>query len=89
MNGEVRESLPTQPAVLQRRLSGGAAEVAGQVMVGRIDYVDIVHLHGFEYQGRAHTEWALAEGIAALRELKREGRIGSVARASCLRFVHI
>jgi len=44
-----------------------------------VDYIDIVHLHDFEYQGRAHTEWALAEGIAALEELKREGRIGSVS----------
>ncbi len=37
-----------------------------------------MHLHDIEYQGRKHTEWALGEGLEALRELKREGRIGAV-----------
>jgi L-galactose dehydrogenase len=44
-----------------------------------VDYFDIVHLHDFEYQGRAQTEWALEEGMAALHELKREGKIGAVS----------
>jgi len=43
-----------------------------------VEYFDIVHLHDIEYQQRRHTEWALGEGLAALRELKREGRIGAV-----------
>jgi aryl-alcohol dehydrogenase-like predicted oxidoreductase len=42
------------------------------------EYFDIVHLHDIEYQGRRHAEWALGEGLEALRELKREGRIGAV-----------
>ena len=44
-----------------------------------IDYFDIIHLHDIEYQGRKHTEWALGEGLEALQELKREGRIGAVS----------
>ena len=43
------------------------------------DYFDIIHIHDIEYQGRKHTEWALAEGLAAVQELKREGRIGAVS----------
>ena len=43
------------------------------------DYFDIIHLHDFEYQHRRHTEWALTEGLEALLELKREGRIGNVS----------
>ena len=43
------------------------------------DYFDIIHLHDFEYQHRRHTEWALTEGVAALLELKKEGRIGNVS----------
>lgn len=43
------------------------------------DYFDIIHLHDFEYQQRRHTEWALEEGVAALMQLKREGRIGNVS----------
>jgi len=43
------------------------------------DYFDIIHIHDIEYQGRKHTEWALAEGLAAAQELKREGRIGAVS----------
>jgi aryl-alcohol dehydrogenase-like predicted oxidoreductase len=44
-----------------------------------VDYFDILHIHDIEYQGRRHTEWALAEGLAAVQELKREGRIGAVS----------
>ncbi|MGA2661416.1 MAG: aldo/keto reductase [Verrucomicrobiota bacterium] len=43
------------------------------------DYFDLIHLHDFEYQQRQHTEWALTEGVAALLELKKEGRIGHVS----------
>jgi aryl-alcohol dehydrogenase-like predicted oxidoreductase len=42
-------------------------------------YFDIVHIHDIEYQGRAHTEWALGEGYETVCELKREGRIGGVS----------
>lgn len=43
------------------------------------DYVDIVHLHDFEYQRRAMTEQAFAEGFPALAALRDEGRIGAVS----------
>jgi L-galactose dehydrogenase len=43
------------------------------------DYFDLIHLHDFEYQHRRHAEWALTEGVAALVELKAEGRIGNVS----------
>jgi len=42
------------------------------------NYFDIIHLHDIEYLHRQHTEWALGEGVDALLELKREGRIGNV-----------
>jgi aryl-alcohol dehydrogenase-like predicted oxidoreductase len=44
-----------------------------------VDYFDIIHIHDIEYQDRKHTEWALTEGYDAVRELKREGRIGNVS----------
>ncbi len=44
-----------------------------------VDYFDLIHIHDIEYQGRRHTEWALNEGLAAVQELKREGRIGAVS----------
>lgn len=43
------------------------------------DYFDLIHIHDIEYQGRMHTEWALAEGYESVLELKREGRIGGVS----------
>jgi aryl-alcohol dehydrogenase-like predicted oxidoreductase len=43
------------------------------------DYFDIIHIHDIEYQGRKHSEWALGEGLDAVRELKAEGRIGAVS----------
>jgi len=43
------------------------------------DYFDIIHIHDIEYQDRRHTEWALAEGLATLHALKKEGRIGAVS----------
>ena len=42
-------------------------------------YFDIIHIHDIEYQNRKHAEWALTEGLAAVQELKREGRIGAVS----------
>lgn len=42
-------------------------------------YFDLIHIHDIEYQARRHTEWALTEGLAAVQELKREGRIGAVS----------
>lgn len=43
-----------------------------------VDYVDIVHLHDFEYQGGSKTEGAFAEGFPTLAKLKQEGTIGNV-----------
>lgn len=42
------------------------------------DYFDIIHIHDIEYQNRQHTEWALAEGLDTVHQLKKEGRIGAV-----------
>jgi aryl-alcohol dehydrogenase-like predicted oxidoreductase len=52
-----------------------------QESAGRLgtDYFDLIHIHDIEYQGRKCTEWALTEGYEAVRELKREGRIGGVS----------
>jgi aryl-alcohol dehydrogenase-like predicted oxidoreductase len=44
-----------------------------------VDYIDIVHLHDFEYQGGAQTESAFAVGFPTLVALKQEGRIGAVS----------
>ncbi len=44
-----------------------------------VDYIDIVHLHDFEYQRRSKTDWAFGEGFPALAKLKEEGRIGAVS----------
>ena len=44
-----------------------------------VDYFDLIHIHDIEYQNRQYAEWALTEGFEALRELKREGRIGAVS----------
>lgn len=44
-----------------------------------VDYMDIVHLHDFEYERRIHVEAAFAEGFPALATLKREGKIGAVS----------
>ena len=42
-----------------------------------VDHLDIVHLHDFDYQGQAHADQALGEGLQALHELKAEGQIGA------------
>jgi L-galactose dehydrogenase len=43
------------------------------------DYFDILHIHDIEYKNRKHTEWALAEGLNTVHQLKKEGRIGAVS----------
>jgi L-galactose dehydrogenase len=43
-----------------------------------VDYIDIVHLHDFEYQGGSKTESAFAEAFPRW-SLKQEGRIGAVS----------
>lgn len=43
-----------------------------------VDFIDIVHLHDFEYEGYSETENAFTEGFPALVKLKEKGRIGSV-----------
>ena len=44
-----------------------------------VDYVEIIHLHDFEYQGFSKTESAFNEGFPTLVKLKQEGRIGAVS----------
>jgi len=43
-----------------------------------VDYLDIVHLHDFEYENGVHIESAFDEGIPALQTLKSQGRIGAI-----------
>ena len=42
------------------------------------DYFDIIHIHDIEYENRRYTAQALSEGLDAVHELKREGRVGAV-----------
>ena len=58
------------------RIRASLDESASRLGTG---YFDIIHIHDIEYQGRKHTEWGLEEGLATVRELKREGRIGAVS----------
>lgn len=44
-----------------------------------VEFIDIVHLHDFEYQGRSKVDWAFEEGFPTLVKLKEEGRIGAVS----------
>jgi L-galactose dehydrogenase len=44
-----------------------------------VDYLDIVHLHDFEYQRERHADVAFAEGFPALATFKEEGLIGAVS----------
>lgn len=43
-----------------------------------VDYIDIVYLHDFDYNGQIHADWALTEGYETLQAIKEEGRIGNV-----------
>ena len=65
------DTLDYSRARIRRSLEESAARLG-------TDYFDIVHLHDIEYQGRRHTEWALAEGLDAVWQLKQEGRVGAV-----------
>jgi L-galactose dehydrogenase len=58
------------------RIRASLEESAGRLGV---EYFDIVHLHDIEYQAGRNVEWALGEGLCALQELRREGRIGAVS----------
>ena len=60
----------------RRRIRASLGESAARLGT---EYFDIIHIHDIEYQNRAHTEWALAEGYESVQELKREGRIGAVS----------
>ena len=44
-----------------------------------VDYIDIVHLHDFEYQGFSKVDMAFEEGFPTLLKLKEEGVIGAVS----------
>lgn len=44
-----------------------------------VDYIDIVHLHDFEYQGLSKVDMAFEEGFPTLLKLKEEGKIGAVS----------
>jgi L-galactose dehydrogenase len=44
----------------------------------RVDVVDVVHLHDFEYEDGRHVERALHDGFATLQALKAEGRVRAV-----------
>ncbi len=44
-----------------------------------VEFIDIVHLHDFEYQGRSKVDRAFDEGFPTLVKLKEEGRIGAVS----------
>jgi aryl-alcohol dehydrogenase-like predicted oxidoreductase len=60
----------------RKRIRASLDESAERLGTG---YFDIISIHDIEYQDRRHTEWALTEGLDAVHELKREGRIGNVS----------
>ena len=60
----------------ESRIRAGLEE--SMVRLG-VDYIDIVHLHDFEYQRLAKVESAFADGFPTLLALKQEGRIGAVS----------
>ncbi|MFP4510814.1 MAG: aldo/keto reductase [Spirochaetaceae bacterium] len=43
-----------------------------------VDYLDIVSLHDFEYDGQRHADDALSAGFSTLVELRDSGRIGAI-----------
>lgn len=65
------DTLDFSRARIRRSIDESAARLG-------VEYIDIVYLHDIEYQDRRHTAWACGEGLAALQELKREGRIGAL-----------
>jgi L-galactose dehydrogenase len=50
---------------------------ASSVRLGT-EYFDIIHLHDIEYKNDRNADWALAEGLDTLHDLKHEGRIGAI-----------
>lgn len=60
----------------EKRIRRGLEESMARLGV---DFIDIVHLHDFEYQGYAKVEMAFNEGFPALLKLKQEGKIGAVS----------
>lgn len=44
----------------------------------RVDRIDIVHLHDFEYADGRHVEQAMHEGFDALVDLKGQGLVGAI-----------
>ena len=62
-------------AYSEKRIRSGLAESMSRLGV---DYLDIVHLHDFEYQNRAFTDQAFATGFPTLAKIKHEGLIGSI-----------
>lgn len=60
----------------ESRIRAGLQESMGRLAV---DYIDIVHLHDFEYQHFSQTDSAFAEGFPTLVKLKEEGVIGAVS----------
>ncbi|MDH3652599.1 MAG: aldo/keto reductase [Saprospiraceae bacterium] len=42
----------------------------------QVDYIDILHLHDFEFQEGVHRDQALSDGIRALQDLRQQGKIG-------------
>lgn len=58
--------------------AGILASLEGSLARLGVEYLDIVHLHDFDYQDQVHADRALDEGLQTLLDLKAEGRIGAV-----------
>lgn len=65
------DTLDFSRARIRRSIDESAARLG-------VEYIDIVYLHDIEYQDRRHADRACGEGLAALQELKSEGRIGAL-----------
>ena len=44
-----------------------------------VDYLDIIHIHDVEYQGRVKLEEGFTSGYETLQKMKEEGQIGHVS----------
>ena len=51
-------------------------EVENSMKRLHVDYIDILHLHDFEFREGIHREQALSEGYRALVDLREAGKIG-------------
>lgn len=58
--------------------AGILASLGGSLERLGVEYLDIVYLHDFDYEGRVHADRALDEGVQTLLDLKAEGRIGAI-----------